>query len=332
MMVVMDKPIWLTEADVVSLISLPEAIDALERTLALEDSDQAASMPKTHLMVAANDAMHAIGASVAGEGICGFKTWINVQGKSETTMTLFSMADGACLAVIEATALGQMRTASVTGVGTKRLAPPGADDMGIIGTGKQSLPQIAAVHAVRPLKEVRVSSRNPETREAFAAKVTETLGIPTRPVGTVEDAVTDAPLVTLITNSTKAFLSADMLAAGSHLNAMGAIVPSRVEFTDDVFDRADVIAVDSLRSVRDLSTEFRNRYGEDDAAWAGVRTIASIIAADETRPDGADVTLFKAMGMGLSDLALAIEILKRARARNIGHKVPDRVKFPPRLI
>ena len=90
-----DKPIWLTEADVVSLISLPEAIDALEATLALEARDLAASMPKTHLMVAANDAMHAIGASVAGEGICGFKTWINVQGKSETTMTLFSMEDGA---------------------------------------------------------------------------------------------------------------------------------------------------------------------------------------------------------------------------------------------
>ncbi|MFT5487040.1 MAG: alanine dehydrogenase [Paracoccaceae bacterium] len=326
-----DKPIWLTEADVVALISLPEAIDALEATLALEADDLAASMPKTHLMVAANDAMHAIGASVAGEGICGFKTWINVQGKSETTMTLFSMEDGACLAVIEATALGQMRTASVTGVGTKRLAAAGADDMGIVGTGKQSLPQIAAVHAVRPLKEVRVSSRNPDTRRAFAENVTARLGIPARPVDTLEEAVTDTPIVTLITNSTEAFLTGDMLAKGSHLNAMGAIVPSRVEFTDDVFARADLIAVDSLRSVRDLSTEFRGHYGEDDAAWQDVRTIASVIAADETRPDGADVTLFKAMGMGLSDLALAIEVLKRARAQNKGHKVPDRVKLPARL-
>jgi len=108
-------------------------------------------------------------------------------------------------------------------------------------------------------------------------------------------------------------------------------VPSRVEFTDDVFDRADLIAVDSLRSVRDLSTEFRAHYGDDDDAWQEVRTIASVIAADETRPDDADVTLFKAMGMGLSDLALAIEVLKRARAQNKGHKVPDRVKLPARL-
>ena len=327
-----DAPIWITEADVVGLISLPEAIDALEGTLALEATGAAASMPKTHLMVAENDAMHAIGGAASGESICGFKTWINVKGKSETTMTLFSMEDGACLAVIEATALGQMRTASVTGVGTKRLAPADADHMGIVGTGKQSLPQIAAVHAVRPLKEVRVSSRNPDTRHAFAENVTATLGIPTRGVDTVKDAVSESPLVTLITNSTEAFLTGDMLTKGSHLNAMGAIVPSRVEFTDDVFDRADIVAVDSLRSVRDLSTEFRAHYGEDEDAWKDVRTIASLIAEGRTRPDDADVTLFKAMGMGLSDLALAIEILKRARAENRGHPVPERIKIPPRLV
>ena len=324
-------PLWITEADVVELISLPEAIDALEGTLALEAEGRSANLPKTHLMVGANDAMHAIGAAVAGEGICGFKTWVNLQGKSETTLTLFSLDDGACLGVMEATALGQMRTASVTGVGTRRLALEGADEMGIVGTGKQSLPQIAAVHAVRPLKSVRVSSRNPETRATFAEAVTAALGISAIPVDTPAEAVTDAPIVTLITNSTEAFLTADMLAKGSHLNAMGAIVPARREFTDDVFDRADVIAVDSIRSVRDLSAEFRTHCGDDDVAWADVRTIASIIAADQARPADADVTLFKAMGMGISDLALAIEIYKRARAANRGHAVPERVKLPPRL-
>tara|TARA_Y100001934_G_scaffold281934_1_gene393572 strand:+ start:1035 stop:2024 length:990 start_codon:yes stop_codon:yes gene_type:complete len=326
------SPIWITEADVVRLINLPDAINALERTLPLEARDHAASMPKTHLMVGSNDAMHAIGGAVSAEGICGFKTWINVQGKSETTMTLFSLRDGTCLGVIEATALGQMRTASVTGVGTKRLAPKGADTMGIIGTGKQALPQIAAVHAVRPLKEVRVFSRNPETRQSFAERVTASLGIQTLSVNTLGEAVKDSPLVTLITNSTEAFLTSDMLAKGSHLNAMGAIVPSRVEFTDDVFDRADLISVDSIQSVRDLSTEFRAHYGEDDNAWKDVHTIASVISENKTRPDGADITLFKAMGMGLSDLALAIDVLKRARAENRGHKVPERVKLPPQLI
>ncbi len=327
-----NTPVWITERDVVELVSLPEAIDALKRTLALEADGGAENLPKTHLMVASNDAMHAIGAAVAGAGICGFKTWVNVQGKSETTITLFSLDDGACLAVVEATALGQMRTAAMTGVGTSELAPAGADEMGIVGTGKQSLPQIAAVHAVRPLRAVRVASRNADTRRAFAEAVTARLGIPAKPVENVGDAVRDAPIVTLITNSTETFLSADMLAAGSHLNAMGAIVPARREFTDDVFDRADAVVVDSLRAVRDLSSEFRLHFGADDDKWGRVRPISSLVASGEGRPGSADVTLFKAMGMGISDLALAIEVLARARAAGRGQAAPERIKLPPRLL
>ena len=324
-------PIWITERDVAELIALPQAIEALERILALEANSEAENLPKTHLMVARNDAMHAIGASVAGAGICGFKTWVNVGGRSQTTVTLFSLEDGACLAVLEATALGQMRTAAMTGVGTARLAPANADEMAIVGTGKQSLPQIAAVHAVRPLRSVRVSSRNPGTRAAFAEQVAARLGIRTTSVDSVRDAVAGMPIVTLVTNSTEAFLEAGMLETGSHLNAMGAIVPARAEFAGDVFDRADLVAVDYLRGVRDLSAEFRGRYGDDENAWKEVRTISSIVAADQFRPPAADLTLFKAMGMGISDLALAIEVLERARAAGRGHPLPARNRTPPRL-
>jgi ornithine cyclodeaminase len=112
---------------------------------------------------------------------------------------------------------------------------------------------------------------------------------------------------------------------------MGAVVPRRIEFEQDVFDRADMIAVDSLAAVRELSAEFRLRFGEDEAAWEKVRPISELVAAQTNRPAGADLTLYKAMGMGLSDVALGIEILRRARAANKGVILPERVKTPPRL-
>jgi alanine dehydrogenase len=326
-----DSPLWITEADVVSLVSLPEAIDALERILALEHRGEAENMPKTHLMVGANDAMHALGASVAGAGICGFKTWVNVGGKSATVVTLFSLEDGACLAVIEATALGQMRTAAMTGVGTRRLAEEDADVMAVIGSGKQALPQVAACAAVRPLKTVRVFSRTPASRTRFADAIRAEFDFDVIEAETLADAVRDAPIVTLITNATEAFLGNALLSPGCHVNAMGAIVPARVEFTADLFPRCDVIAVDSLRGVRDLSAEFRGYFGEDEDSWRKVRPISSLIAEDLRRPAGADLTLFKAMGMGISDLALGIEVLERARKAGRGHAVPERVRTPPRL-
>ena len=71
-------PLWITEEDVTSMVSLPDAIAALEKILPLEADGEAQNMPKGHLMVAKNDAMHVLGSSVSGEGICGFKNWINV--------------------------------------------------------------------------------------------------------------------------------------------------------------------------------------------------------------------------------------------------------------
>lgn len=324
-------PLWITEADVTSLLSLADAIPALERTLALEARGEAANLPKTHLMVGPNDAMHAIGASVAGAGLCGTKTWVNVGGKSETVLVLFALADGALRAVIEATALGQMRTAAMTGVGTKRLAPENADELAVIGSGKQALPQVAAVAAVRKLKRVRVFSRRAEAREAFARAVRDQLGLDCVAAPSLEDAVRGAPIVTLITNATEPFFTAAMAAPGSHINAMGAIVPGRQEFTEDVFARCSLIAVDTLTGVRELSAEFRRRFGADEDGWLSARPISRLVAEGAGRPPDADLTLFKAIGMGLSDMALGIEILARAARRGGAHQLPPRVKIPPRL-
>ena len=324
-------PIWITEAEVTATMALPDAIGALERALAMEAEGAAANMPKTHLMVAANDAMHAIGASVAGAGICGTKTWVNVGGKSQTVLILFSLEDGRLRAVVEATALGQMRTAAMTGVGTARLAPEDARCLALIGTGKQALPNAAACAAVREVEEIRVFSRREEAREALAARIRDELGIRAVAAASVEDAAADAAIVTAITNATEPFLSAAAIAPGAHLNAMGAIVPARVEFAQDVFERCGVIAVDTMEGVRALSAEFRERFGDDDAAWEDVRPISRLIAEDVRRPADCDLTLFKAVGMGMSDLALGIEVLARAEADGLGAPVPERIRVPPRL-
>ena len=326
------RAIWITESDVTELISLPEAIDALERVLRMEAKGEATNMEKSHLMVAPNNAMHAIGGAVAGAGLCGTKTWINVDGKSQTILVLFSLEDGSLRAVIEATALGQLRTAAMTGVGTNRLAPAEADELAVIGSGKQALPQVAASAAVRELNHVRVFSRRPEAREAFAESVRHTLGLRVTVASTLKEVVADVPIVTLITNATEPFLRSTMVAHGSHINAMGAIVPARSEFAQDIFPRCDKIVVDSISSIRGLSAEFREHFREDEEAWNSVQTISELVAQDTMRPANSDLTLFKAMGMGISDLALGIEVLARAVKQGSTTTLPERIRVPPRLL
>jgi ornithine cyclodeaminase len=321
------RPIWLTEADVTSSIDLAGAISALERVLAAEAAGQAQNMTKTHVMVGANDVLQALGGSVASEGLCGTKTWVNVAGKSQTLLIVFSLVDGSLQAAIEATALGQIRTAAMSGVATKWLAPAVATEMTIIGTGKQALPQIAAIRAVRPITRVRIFSRTEVKRRALADAVRAKFrDIRITDCTRLEDAVAESPIVTLCTNATQPFFSAAMVGRNVHINAVGAIVPARAEFFDDVFQRCSAIAVDSIDTVKELSREFREYFGSGRAPWGLVRSISQVIRDGQGRPANADLTLFKAMGMGIADLAVASEILRRCKSRGMGEALPERIR------
>src|SRR5207237_9652086 len=117
--------------------------------------------------------LKAIGAVFANEQFAGTKTLAHTKGGATPLLILFDSESGALKAIIEAFALGQMRTASASGVATDLLAPKDADDFAIIGTGKQAITQVAAIIAVRPVKRLRVFGPNEERRERFVARVKE---------------------------------------------------------------------------------------------------------------------------------------------------------------
>ncbi len=288
-------------------------------------------MPKAQLGFGAHDTLQAIGAAVTGAHLVGTKTWAHTEGGAAPLLVLWDTETGALRAVIEAFALGQMRTGAITGVATKWLAAEGADDMAIIGSGKQAVTQIAAVHAAMKLKRLRVFSPTKANREAFAARMKQEFGFEVTVADSVEACVKDAPIVTAVTLATKPFLAAPMLARGTHVNAVGAIVPARIEFAGDIFPRCAVVAVDNLATVQKLSQEFIKYYGANMAPWDQVVPICKIVGAGKSRPAGADLTLFKAMGMGLSDLAMGAEILERAIKRGMGYPLPKRERAQPRL-
>ncbi|MFM2410215.1 MAG: L-lysine cyclodeaminase, partial [Pseudomonadota bacterium] len=147
----MSAGIWISEADVVQVMALPDAIDALRAGLLQEASGAAHNMVKTHATWADGSTLHAIGAVFEGEGVVGTKTWAHTAGGAMPLLVVIDAANGTVLAIIEAFALGQMRTGGISGLGADVLAATNATRLAIIGAGKQSLAQVAAVAAVRNL-------------------------------------------------------------------------------------------------------------------------------------------------------------------------------------
>jgi ornithine cyclodeaminase len=147
----------------------------------------------------------------------------------------------------------------------------------------------------------------------------------------VEEAVKDAAIITVVTRASEPILSADMIERGAHINAVGAIVPSRAELSLDVLARSTQIVVDSIPQAQKLSRELREFCGPDPAQWSKVRSLASLVASRCSRASTDDLTLFKSLGMGISDLSLGIELYRKAVDSGLGHEFPHPQKMPPRL-
>lgn len=322
--------LWISEADVVSIMDIACAIAALERGLLAEAAGDAENMVKTHVEWSGST-LHAIGAVFPKQGFCGTKTWSHTPNGATPLLILFDSADGSLKAIIEAFALGQLRTAAASGVATRWLAAERSDKLAIVGTGKQAIAQVAAVLAVRPIRQVRVFGRNRERRDDFVSRLRSEFDVSIDASDSVRDAVRDASIVTLATRATEPILSADMLQPGTHINSIGAIVPSRAEISLNVVARSTHIAADSVAQAQKLSRELIEFFGSDPGNWNRVQSLASFVARRFARAASDDLTLFKALGVGISDLSLGIEVYEKAVANGLGRRLSTPERVNPRL-
>ncbi|MES2536202.1 MAG: ornithine cyclodeaminase family protein [Pseudomonadota bacterium] len=316
--------LWLSENDVTSLVSLGEAIDALEAGLRSLGRNEGQNIPKALGGFGDATSMHSLGSALPALGYSGYKNWIHTKRGAKAVFVLFDTNEGRLLAMMEANSLGQLRTAAMTGLGTKWVAAEGASDMALIGSGRQALAQVAAVNAVRPLSRIRVWSPTAEKRETFAGLLREKFKAEVIAAPTIEAATDGASLVTVVTRARDPFLTSAMLPKGVHLNAVGAILPANAEFHQDIFERVGFIAVDDVTGVQKASREFIDYFekGAGQGNWDRVRSLGKVIADGERPPAGADITMFKSMGMGISDLSVAMLVYERARAAGIGLTLP----------
>jgi alanine dehydrogenase len=326
-----EKPLWISEAEVVSMMDIAGAIDALEQGLMAEARNEAQNMIKTHVEWDGGSTLHAIGAVFPVAGFCGTKVWSHTKNGATPMLVLFDSNDGSLKAIIEAFALGQMRTAAACGVATRWLAEPTAEEFAMIGTGKQAISQVAAILAVRPIRRIRVFSPDEGRRNRFVERLRSEFELETVAASSVREAVEGASIITLATRAKDPILSADMVERGAHINSVGAIVPSRAEVTSDVLSRSSRIVTDSVPQARKLSRELIDFLGSDDARWKTVHPLSTIVSERFPRSEADDLTLFKSLGVGISDLSLGIQLYRDAVSSQRGYKFSHPQRVGPRL-
>jgi len=145
----MTMPLLLTESDVTRLLTMPDAIHAVEDALREMGEAHAVNRPRVHVP---NGILHVMPAGLPSRGYVGFKYYSSFRAGTRFWFHLLDAHNGDLLAVMQADRLGQQRTGAASGVATQYLARANASSVGIIGTGWQAESQLQAVCAVREIR------------------------------------------------------------------------------------------------------------------------------------------------------------------------------------
>ncbi|MDA8296452.1 MAG: ornithine cyclodeaminase family protein [Actinomycetota bacterium] len=223
---------------------------------------------------------------------------------------LFDNDTLAPVALLDAAALTELRTAAVSAFVADCLLPAGDIVAMLFGTGAQARAHLVALDATRPLVEVLVVGRREEavaTMLAFAAAK----GIAARPA-TAEE-VDRAGVVCCCTTSAEPLFDGARLAPGTHVIAVGSHRPTRRE-VDTTTVRRSFVVVETRPAARreagDLLVPLAEGAVESLPVDADLAELAAGVRADAD----ADLTLFKSVGVAAEDLAVAEAVLAVAEA------------------
>ncbi len=141
------------------------------------------------------------------------------------TVTLFDGQTGLPTAILNASAVTEIRTAAVTAVATRQLARPDARALAILGAGVQARSHLEALTIEREFDRITLYSPTVAHAEAVARDFEGALIV----TATARDAVEGADVVVTVTSSREPVLDRAWLAAGAHVNAVGASTPDARE-------------------------------------------------------------------------------------------------------
>lgn len=320
----------LNQSDVERLLPMAECIEVMSDALrTLTEGD--ARLP-LRTIVRLPDGRSAFGSMPAYLGrpaAVGIKVITVFPGNEGTrydshqgAVLLFEVEHGRLVAIMDASAITAIRTAAVTGVATRALARENAATLAILGAGVQAATHLEAMRLVRPIERVRVWSRTAERAHQFARHASERLAMDVRAVASAEEAVRDADVVCTVTSAREPVLRGDWLAPGTHVNAVGASLPTARELDAEAVRRARLF-VDRRESALNEAGEFLIAKAEgaigDDHIVGEIGELLLGRIAGRRSPD--EITLFKSLGLAVEDVAAAHHVHARALAGGVGMRV-----------
>lgn len=308
----------LNEDEVKSLLTMDMAIEAVELAMRKMALEEAVNVPRSRCQTD-HAMLHVLPAAAKTLGVIGFKAYVTTRAGARFHVTIYDGKTGEMLAIMQADYLGQFRTGAASAVATKYLARKEASTVGIFGAGKQARTQLLGVSRVRKLTKAIVHSRTADKATTFANEMTAEIGLPVEVASKPEAAASGMDIVCTATTAREPILFGKWLSPGQHINVAGSNYLAKAEIDVDVVKRANLVAIDNKDQGRLEAGDLVAALDQGVLEWIDVTELGRVVAMRSTgRRSAEDITLFKSLGIGLEDIAVAIKVYHKARDAGVG--------------
>jgi len=328
------KTLILAEKDVKRLLSMEEAIEAVELAFAEKGMKRVQLSLKVHLPYHKyNGDLRTASSCLEGLDISAVEVVnVHVDNRSRFkmptvmgTVIMIEPKNGSPIAIIGGTYLTDLRTGAVGAVAAKHLARKDSKIVGLIGAGAQAKTQLMALLTVYgSLEEIRVWSRTKHTREEFLAHVKKEQGKRiTRvvPVEQAEEAVRGADIVATTTPSNVPIVLDDWIRPGMHINCIGADAPGKQELDPAILKRSKIVVDDLEQGLRssEINVPFSQGLLDQKNIWCGLGEIVAGLKQGRASDD--EITVFASTGLAIQGAVTANIAYKKAMAHGLGQMI-----------
>lgn len=323
---------FLNGPDVEALaMSDTEILTAVEAGLLAQGRGEVVVEPRVHLIPDASFRGHfnilrgyiaplnVAGVKIVGDYVDNYRRGLPSE---MALLNLFDPRTGMPIAVLDATAITDMRTGAMTAIGARHLARKNAKVLGHVGARGTAYWNVRLLDHCFHLDEIRIHSRRPESRQAFGRRVSADLGKPVRVVDDWESCVRGADIVVEASRLTEPtpLLKTEWIGKGSCVVPYGTMSAVELSLTDI----ADKIVVDDWGQCKAgifgaLRPHVESGRLSAQTLHAELGQIVAGLKPGRERDD--ETILFWHRGLSLSDIALGHAMLTKAERLGIGQRL-----------
>jgi ornithine cyclodeaminase len=253
-----------------------------------------------------------MGALWESRGVAAYKTYTSLNGQFDFLVNLFDLArqDHHVMPAAEIT---RARTAAMTAWVARKITRPGASKMAIFGLGIQGRTHLEALQETIGFSEIAVVDTADVSRacEALAARY----GIAVRQVSP-QEAVAGADLVVTVTRSKQPLFDGAWLQRGAAICAVGTSLPNGTEIDQVSRARSDRVIVEWKPQSLVEAGEIVIGLADKSLDASQISDLPELLGSEAPwRRSPEDIILFKAVGVGLSDLVAARRVVEGLRGK-----------------